>query len=400
MMLMTPEQKKQQNSIHDNIEQNQCPLLLKITNDLKNYPGNVVAISSLSKMIGNSNHNGATLELWLRYLNAFLLHIDGRGDVAIKRNLISKLNKNVTETAFKTDTSIKEKICLNDTFKSNRGKPRLVLLTCIWKRPELTDIILRYYEGIKDEYRDRVEIILICVGSEKMKSRLICEKYNCVYLEYANEPLSKKWGFGLKAASKYDPDGVVTLGSDDLVSKNTIERYIKCIQNNELFLGFYDIYFYSKKHSLIHWDGYGYSSINNGMPGRTGETIGAGRFYSKHLLNYIEYNLWGDLSINSGLDFTASRTLEQHGILRTNRKHAVQLQIDKRKVFFGQIGESLSDSNCFILDVKTNVSLTSLSRYTGSPHHYIKIPEKKRFLLNHFSEETISSIFRVSTQHQ
>lgn len=380
-------------------EPNEDQQLTHIINKLKAYPGNVVALSDLSKLIGTPKIKNATQEVWFHFLNKFLQEIDGKGDLEIKRKLISKLNKNITETLIKSKTTIIQEKITHSTFKSKDKKPRLILLICIWKRPELTNFILNYYNKLKKEYRERVEIIVICIGSEKNKSKFICEKNDCIYLEHPNEPLSRKWGFGFKAAIKYHPDGVVTLGSDDLISKNTIERYIKCIENNELFLGFYDVYFYSKKHSLIHWDGYGYSAANGGMPGRIGETIGAGRFYSKYLLHYLDYNLWGELNINNGLDLASSKKLEHHGILNMKQKHAIQLKQNESCISFGQLGENLSDSNSFILDIKTDTSLTKLYRYTGSPHHHKKIPDKKSFLLNHFPEEVILNIFRISSEN-
>jgi hypothetical protein len=240
-------------------------------------------------------------------------------------------------------------------------------------------------------------LIIICIGSEKHISKVLCQNNECIYYEHPNKPLSKKWGYGMKLTKKYDADGVITIGSDDLISKQTFYRYISAIDNNESFLGFYDIYFYSKKSSLIHWHGYGYNCEHQGMPRRLGETIGAGRFYSKDLLEIIDYNPWDNIDVDCGLDLIASNKLESLGILKMDSKHSINNKTNRRII--GQFGEELSNSKSLILDIKTDASLTPISRYTQSPKNAAKISEKKEFLLQHFQLETVEQIFQITTKH-
>ena len=72
------------------------------------------------------------------------------------------------------------------------------MLTCVWKRPKLTKIILSYYSKLKKEIKNTVNLELVAVGSEGNKSRKICEGAGFHYFEHENQPMSNKWQYGLK----------------------------------------------------------------------------------------------------------------------------------------------------------------------------------------------------------
>ena len=54
-------------------------------------------------------------------------------------------------------------------------KPTIVLITAVWKRPELTGLVLNRFKNIKVELSNKIKLALITVGSEGDVSRRLCE---------------------------------------------------------------------------------------------------------------------------------------------------------------------------------------------------------------------------------
>lgn len=100
--------------------------------------------------------------------------------------------------------------------------------------------------------------------------------------QYSNEVLSEKWNHGIQRLKHIDFDAVIILGSDDYVDEAFV-KYVDEKLNTYDFIGFKDFYIeYQSK--FWYWSGY------NGN--RRGEPIGAGRVYTKELLEKIGYNLF------------------------------------------------------------------------------------------------------------
>lgn len=85
---------------------------------------------------------------------------------------------------------------------------QVVVFTCIWKRPTLTEFVLGHYAKMAEGLRtdgSGIAIELFIVGSEGDMSRRIAEKYQAKYLEYKNEPLGEKHNAGLRAVGDSFP---------------------------------------------------------------------------------------------------------------------------------------------------------------------------------------------------
>lgn len=210
---------------------------------------------------------------------------------------------------------------------------KLVLMTTMYKRHYLTDYVFNYYNKLKEEIKDSVELILLVGGSEGNFSNHIAFKNSFNYIEVPNFPLSTKHNVILKECKKYDPDGVILIGSDDLISKEIIFHYIECVNKGIDYTGFEDFHMYDG--SLYHWGGY------TGF--RSGEPIGAGRFYSKNLLNNLNWDLWGEQEINKGLDLLATKKMN--------------------KISFTKEIVTTSSVGGMIVDIKTEQNLTNLNKY-------------------------------------
>jgi len=106
-----------------------------------------------------------------------------------------------------------------------------------------------------------------------------------------NSPLSYKWNAVIKSARALDFEGLVVLGSDDFVCKNFINFVSQKIKEYD-FIGFKDIYF-KEEENFYYWKGYENQ--------RRGEPIGAGRVYSRALLEKLDFNLY-DIPLEKSLD--------------------------------------------------------------------------------------------------
>lgn len=133
---------------------------------------------------------------------------------------------------------------------------------------------------------------------------------------FLNNPLSDKWNYGLSMLRKHKFKYLMILGSDDIISSNLLNRLINIMDNDNYDMcGLLDIYFYDINDDIgVHWTGYDEKS------GRLGETVGAGRFYTKKLVEYFNYKLWTD-GKNSVLDLDVSKRIKNFKIYSTNILH-------------------------------------------------------------------------------
>jgi hypothetical protein len=138
---------------------------------------------------------------------------------------------------------------------------------------------------------------LILVGStdadEAFGNRLM-EKHGSrvVFLRFPNNPLGAKWQFAAKAASLLDPQSLIILGSDDLLGPEFYHNAKKLIESNNNK---------AKLFGLDSWMLYDTSEDPqiSGFPWRLRYrrdvyqiTLGAGRLYTRALLNLTGWDLF------------------------------------------------------------------------------------------------------------
>lgn len=227
-------------------------------------------------------------------------------------------------------------------------KINLCLFTVTYKRPELTEYVFNYYKNIKRELSDICNIHLICVGSDGKSGELLAHKYGFEYIEYPNEPVSQKHNRGALECKKYNPDGVIYFGSDDIISVNILKHHIECLKNNIDFCGVSDVYFLTKD-KLGYWGGYKSDS------GRYGEPIGPGKLYSNRLMTLLGWKPWGNSQINKSLDGFNWSLLSKYKF--------------SKKII------SCKKLNGFIIDIKTEVNISNINRFNYDEEYgldYIK----------------------------
>jgi len=202
---------------------------------------------------------------------------------------------------------------------------KIALVIAVYKRHDLTKIVLDNFRLQAKKYG--FEIII--AGSEGNASKRLAKC--CHYIEVDNDPLSDKHDAMITKAKELDVDGVVLMGSDDIVSDSYWDWVYSLDSNAKYLQGLKDIYFYSTKHKqLYYWAGY-----------RNGKQIaGAGRFFSRFILDKMDWQLW-DSGLQKGLDTNCSSLLLKKGI----KEKSVTMQ----------------EINAILVDVKHEYSITNLA---------------------------------------
>lgn len=215
---------------------------------------------------------------------------------------------------------------------------KLVILTCLWKRYLLTNLFLKAVNRLRRDTVALYDIDIVGVGSRDTTMERLCNKYDVHYLDRPNAPLGQKWNAGLQFARSLDPESILILGSDDILSSNVLAYYSDFSDQGFNFIGLKDLYFLQlKTNRLIYWPGY----TNH----RTGEAIGVGRMLKSKVLDGVGWKLWEN-NLNKGLD----------GSMTDRLKH---LHL-KTKVL------SIKKNDLFALDLKTDINITCFESYRGT----------------------------------
>lgn len=177
---------------------------------------------------------------------------------------------------------------------------------------------------------------VVCVASTKEDINL-AKSFGWDVVKYSNTSLSEKLQYGLEFARTLPHDGLLMLGSDDLVSPQLYEDYIKYIRLYE-FVAVKHCYFIDINTGMTRfWRGY--------KTKRKGEPCGAGRLYRKDLLERIDYKLWNNPSLDKGVDSKSWDTIK-----KTNNIKLINL-----------------DYNRVLVDLKDAESTTSMDRFSNDP---------------------------------
>lgn len=222
------------------------------------------------------------------------------------------------------------------------------LLTCTWKRHNLSNIILNYYSDLKRELvHHNIILELVSVGSEGEISKKISTSNSFDYIESPNMPLGAKWNSGMLKMQDKPVDAVVITGSDDLLNKEIFLLYKEALFSGALFIGFLQLYFYDlQNNKILFWKGYN--------DNRRVKTIGLGRCIHKYYLKMFDWKLWSD-EINCGLDKDMTERLSSSPFfIKNNDKH---LRIK-------------CESNSFYpIDIKTETNMWSYSEIKNKSYN-------------------------------
>lgn len=158
----------------------------------------------------------------------------------------------------------------------------IAILTAIHGRHELVK------EFISKGDNARMKIYAVVSTDEDVQ---FCKDNNITYTIAPNNPLANKWQEGLMFARKFNWDGLLILGSDDIFyGLDAYKEYLKDYD----FIAVEDCYVQNyKTGETRYWEGY----TNH----RKGEPVGTGRCFSRDLLIRMNWDLWIGAG-NNGLD--------------------------------------------------------------------------------------------------
>lgn len=230
-------------------------------------------------------------------------------------------------------------------------KNKILVLSTAYNRPNTEAIFHKFAHRIYEDHG--AETLLVNSGTD---INLSFEK-GVSMVNWANEPLSNKWAYGLSLTKRMDWDYLLILGSDDIMSDGCFHIYDKYIDQGYDMVCWKDIYFYhiQKKH-LKYWAGY--------EGEREGESIGAGRLIKREVIEGLDYKLW-DEGMAYGLDGSMSRRLAPLNL--------------KTKIL------SLKETKEFMVDIKSEKNVSPFNSYTGdleNPNEVFKahLPEADAIL--------------------
>jgi len=171
--------------------------------------------------------------------------------------------------------------------------------------------VLAYYKNVRESIADRIELSLAAVGSEGPATRELCERNGFAYLEHVNIPVTHKWNAVIGTARPLEPDGVVLVNSDDLVSANLFEIYADRLAEGCDYFGLRGTHIFDlPTERLGTWPGYEASY----MKYRIGEPAGCARCFSRRLLEKTGWRLWPTVpQKNSSMDFWCTQYLKLFG---------------------------------------------------------------------------------------
>jgi hypothetical protein len=217
-----------------------------------------------------------------------------------------------------------------------QNKVKICLFTVSYQRLELTDYVLNFYKNIKTQISDLCDLHMICVGSDGEKGKVIAERHGFEYIEYKNNPVSQKHNFAASSCKKYNPDGIIYVGSDDIMSVEFFKLYIELIKNGYDFCGITDIYFLTKD-KLGYWSGYPKTSS------RYREPIGPGKLYSRALMEKLNWRPWGNENWDRKLDTLVTRNLS--------------------KLVYKTTSTTCEKLGGYFIDIKTNVNISDINDF-------------------------------------
>jgi len=227
------------------------------------------------------------------------------------------------------------------------------------------------------------DVEIVAVGSTA-ESKGLVEELGIEYVEYPNSPLSCKWDAGLKHCSILDPDVVIIVGSDDLISEGALTGLCERISEGRMMVGLKDMFMLDVKGKTVnYWSGYGIEE-------REYETIGMGRCYSRKLLDKLNFSFWGGHEVDRGLDHVVTSKISELGHLPLPAGEEVWLDLDGFSYAFGHVGFTLEEIGGFAIDVKTGLNITKIGDYQLMRTQTLKSSE--RMLAEYLGSKTTRSI--------
>ena len=254
----------------------------------------------------------------------------------------------------------------------------VALITAVWKRHELTALVLNRFRNIKDELAGTIDVKLIAVGSEGDASRQLCENHGFAYVEQDNMPLNRKYNAASRLAQESNPDAVYRIDSDDWITSAAITNSLKKIDDGHLAIGLLDLYFLDLvSFKLGRWPGYGFFNNKKRIWAwrNRGKTVGVGRCFSRELMDELGWEIWDQESeLSKWLDTNCDERLKERG-------HKIK-------------GFTMEGLQTFAMDIKGGGENITTQTFSNLRIKWVKDAKSK--LYQHFPKEEVDSLIELS----
>jgi hypothetical protein len=235
---------------------------------------------------------------------------------------------------------------------------RVAIISAMWKRPEVFTVFAKRCQQLQKKFNT----ISIVVGSEGKTSQRLANLHGISYIEQINQPLGRKMNTASIRAKDYNPDYVLCLGSDDLISDSTFSYYLQLMEEGYDYIATEDFYFFdSKTKKASYWAGY--RNDFKGMP------CGAGRALSKRICQKLNWKLWYDEKYSDVLDTAMDEQL--------------------RTFYHKDILINLKKNNLMAFDIKSSTNMTPFELWDNT------VEIDAYTILQHFDQDEQQKILSI-----
>lgn len=279
----------------------------------------------------------------MKHYEIVALSVVGKASKLLKSGMI------VPESAF-TSGSIERLVNLkyiklsetkSEAVKSSPiiGKIKIAICSAVWKRPAVFEMFAKGIKILME--KTEIEYKVFISGSEGSLSKKMVEKYGFTYIEIPNDPLAAKVNAATYAAQFFNPDYILCIGSDDIISPELMKVYETYMRKGIDFIGVTDFYFYdTTSKQAAYWGGYRDER-------RKGHTAGAGRLISKRLMALWDWGPWENKD-SKVLDNSMQNKMR-------NTPHTIEIF-------------SLKEKGVFALDIKSATNMTPFKLWDNTSY--------------------------------
>lgn len=168
---------------------------------------------------------------------------------------------------------------------------RLAIVTAFHGRPEISEV---FHLGIR-RLQARFDVRLFAAVTEgHVSNAVLCELTDTTYVWHDNVDLGAKHNAAMALARAWEPDAVMVLGSDDLVSGDYAMWVLEQVAAGAEYLYPGAITLYSPAMGM---------ALKLEGPIQHHRTFfGAGRVYSRSLMERMDWKPWSEVGQRKGLD--------------------------------------------------------------------------------------------------
>jgi len=272
---------------------------------------------------------------------------------------------------------------------------KIHILSCIWRRPQVTELFLAGIRRLQNDFDVSGTIVVSTDEDMALVTSLLPSNFEVI--SYPNNPLSNKFNQGLFHAMKSNWDGLLIMGSDDLLSNEGLGLLIS---SNKPYVGFGDIHFFSTE--TREWRYFNHDSTR---------LIGAGRLIRREVLNLLcnrvtcyfrkdrdiagvtykarePFETTFDVAkYYEGLDYVRDISRPRNkGLWENGLEKGLDNSSELHLAMLGFAPFKIKDEKVHLIDIKTNQNVTNWNKFAdcregNEPNWFMS--EEEVNLLNH-----------------